>query len=85
MSGRDTTVAASLSVLRLRRLKHSLQDLPIEPADIKTDGGTNCTGERDSHAAPGAQPMIIRTAATTTTMASDSGRKTFQPRRISWS
>ena len=36
-------------------------------------------------AAHHASPVILRKAAVATTMNSDSGRKTFQPSRISWS
>ena len=33
----------------------------------------------------GSQPKVTSTPAVSTTQNSDSGRKTFQPRRISWS
>ena len=40
---------------------------------------------RRCHRRHHASPVSFRKAAMMTTMASDSGRKTFQPRRISWS
>src|SRR5262245_54793612 len=61
-----------------------------EVAHGEEEGGDHILQEQragglvEGHQAP-PQPVSCRTAATITTMASDSGRKTFQPSRISWS
>lgn len=84
MPGGKSAVPACLSVFHLRRLQHPFQDLRVKPTEIKPDRRSNQTDNRYTHPF-GAQSMNCRTPATITTMASDSGRKTFHPRRINWS
>ena len=54
-------------------------DQKIHDADAKPD---DCANKTPAHHA---NPVSLRKEAVMTTIASDNGRKTFQPRRINWS
>ena len=65
-------------LLRREELAHRQEEGADEILQQQRFGGLAESGHH-------ANPVILRKAATITTIASEIGRKTFQPRRISWS